>query len=104
MMQASQPSLIARDHTILGVCEALGEDFGFNPLWLRAAFALPMIWTPLTIVAVYLAAGVIVLLSRLLSPNPRRAAAPQAWAPAEAAHEPMAAGHDVDQYPLPIAA
>jgi phage shock protein PspC (stress-responsive transcriptional regulator) len=103
-MQASQPSLIARDHTILGVCEALGEDFGFNPLWLRAAFALPMIWAPLTTVAVYLAAGVIVLLSRLLSPNPRRAAALETWAPAEAQHAPVAAGQEVDQYRLPIAA
>ena len=28
-----------RAHTILGVCEAIGEDFGFNPAWLRIPLA-----------------------------------------------------------------
>ena len=36
-MQTTQTSLIARDDTFLGVCQALGDDLGFNPLWLRLA-------------------------------------------------------------------
>ncbi len=32
-MQIIQPSVLARDHTILGVCEALGEDFGLNQVF-----------------------------------------------------------------------
>lgn len=100
MMQGSQPSVIARDHTILGVCEALGEDFRFNPLWLRAALALGLLWNPLVMIYAYLGMGTIVLISRLLAPNPRRAVQAQAE---PAAQEPPAA-NELDQYPLPIAA
>ena len=31
--QESQPALPLRAHTIFGVCEAIGEDFGFNPVF-----------------------------------------------------------------------
>jgi phage shock protein PspC (stress-responsive transcriptional regulator) len=73
MMESSQPALPMRDHTVLGVCEALGEDFGFNPLWLRILFASTLIWHPLYVVGTYLALGLVVLVSRLLVPV-RRAA------------------------------
>ena len=33
--QENQVALPLRTHTILGVCEAIGEDFGFNPIFLR---------------------------------------------------------------------
>ena len=72
-MQSTQTWLIARDDTFLGICEALGEDFGINPLWLRIGFSVSLLWNPIAVVAVYLAAGVIVMLSRLIAPNPRRA-------------------------------
>lgn len=75
MQTAKQPSLLARDHTFLGVCEGLGEDFGFNPVYLRVAFAVPLIWDPLATLAAYAALGVVVMLSRLLFPNPRFAKA-----------------------------
>ena len=32
-------SIIARDDTLLGVCQAIGEDFGFHPNFLRVLFA-----------------------------------------------------------------
>ena len=35
-----------RNDTILGVCEAIGQDFGFNPLWLRLAFIAPLFFAP----------------------------------------------------------
>jgi phage shock protein PspC (stress-responsive transcriptional regulator) len=88
-MQTSQPSLIARDHTLLGVCEALGEDFGFNPVFLRVPFAALLLVNPAAVVATYLALGVVVFLTRWISPNPRPAAAEPAaeTAPAVAANE-----------------
>jgi phage shock protein C len=72
---ANQPSLFARDHTFLGVCEGLGEDFGFNPIYLRVAFAVPLIWNPLATLAAYAALGLVVLASRLLVREPRAAVA-----------------------------
>lgn len=68
-------NLLARDDTLLGVCAALGEDFGFNPQYLRAAFAVVLLVNPAAVIAAYLALGAIVMLSRWLAPNPRPAAA-----------------------------
>ena len=61
---------------LLGVCAAIGEDLGFDPLWLRIAFALPLIWHPGVVLSAYAAAGLIVLISRLAYPNRRDALAP----------------------------
>jgi phage shock protein C len=90
MMQTSQPSLIARDHTLLGVCEALGEDFGFNPVFLRVPLAALLLLNPAAVIGTYLALGVLVLLTRWISPNPRPAAEARpalAAEPAPAANE-----------------
>jgi phage shock protein PspC (stress-responsive transcriptional regulator) len=76
-MQAIRPALPMRDHTVLGVCEGLGEDFGFNPLWLRLVFAGLLIWQPVYDIGAYLALGVIVAAARLLVPT-RRHTAPAA--------------------------
>ncbi len=58
-----------RAHTIFGVCEAIGEDFGFNPVWLRVPFAATVLLSPTMAIAAYLALGVLILASRLLFPN-----------------------------------
>ena len=92
-MQTSTPSLIARDHTLFGVCEALGEDFGFNPLYLRVPLAVGLLWNPIAIVAAYAAAGVLVFLTRWISPNPRPVAAEQR---AAAGPAPSTAANEVD--------
>ena len=86
-MQSAQTWLIARDDTFLGICEALGEDFGINPLWLRLGFSVSLLWNPVAVVAAYLGAGVVVLASRLIAPNPRLAVAPGASGEAQAASE-----------------
>ena len=89
-MQTSQPSLIARDHTLLGVCEAIGEDFGFNPMFLRVPFAALLLLSPTAVIGAYLALGVLVFLTRWISPNPRPAAETRpalAAEPAPAANE-----------------
>jgi phage shock protein PspC (stress-responsive transcriptional regulator) len=90
-MQKPQPSLIARDHTVLGVCEALGEDFGFNPLYLRITLSVLLLWNPTVIFSAYLSTGLAVFLLRLLVPDPRPAAGVEkhsvAWPAATSAAE-----------------
>ena len=67
--QENQVALPLRSHTILGVCEAIGEDFGFNPVFLRIPFAASVIWNPLIAIGSYFALGIVVLASRLLFPR-----------------------------------
>jgi phage shock protein C len=63
-------SVIDRDDTLLGVCFALGEDFGFNPLPLRIGFALLLFWNAPIAMGVYAALGGAVALARWLAPEP----------------------------------
>jgi phage shock protein PspC (stress-responsive transcriptional regulator) len=88
-------NLLARDDTLLGVCAALGEDFGFNPQYLRAAFAVVLLVNPPAVIAAYLALGALVMLSRWLSPNPRPAAVA---ARPESQAEPDAGRTDPERY------
>jgi phage shock protein C len=69
--QVNQPALPLRNHNILGVCEAIGEDFGFSPVLLRILFAVSVLWSPMIAICTYLALGVVVLASRLLFPEPK---------------------------------
>lgn len=69
--QQNQVALPLRSHTILGVCEAIGEDFGFNPIFLRAPLAASVILDPKIAIGVYLALGLIVLISRVIFPKPK---------------------------------
>jgi len=63
-------SVIARDDTLLGACYAIGEDFGFNPLYLRILFAIAIFWSPAITFATYAALTALVTLTRWLVPNP----------------------------------
>ena len=93
-MQTAQPSVFARDHTMFGVCEALGEDLGFNPVFLRIALAVGLFFSPAGALAVYAGLGLLVAFTRFVAPNPRQAAVieveaePIAADPAEAQAEP----------------
>ena len=83
---APRQSLIARPHTVLGVCEGIGEDLGFNPVWLRIAFASGIFFAPVFVVGTYLALGLVVAASR--------------WAfPVVAAATPVAAAPLIEQQP-----
>lgn len=73
-MQVSKGNLFTRDDTVLGVCQGLGEDLGFNPLWLRAAFAVGVYLNPMVAVGTYFSLGLIVMTTRLIIREPRRAA------------------------------
>ena len=67
--QVNQVALPLRSHTILGVCEAIGEDFGFNPTFLRVPFAASVLYSPTYAIAAYLALGLLVLASRMIFPK-----------------------------------
>lgn len=69
--QDNQVPLPLRSHTIFGVCEAIGEDFGFNPVFLRIPLAAMVVVNPLWAIGAYFALGAVVFLSRLLFPMPR---------------------------------
>jgi phage shock protein C len=75
----SQVSQTPEWKNLFGVCAAVGEDLGINPLWLRLAFAMPLIWFPVPVLSAYAFLGVAVLASRRLFPDrkPAPAAAPR---------------------------
>ena len=70
-----------RADTILGVCEALGQEFGFHPNWLRVVFAALVLWNPIVIMSIYLTIGAAVALARWLYPARPVAAAASAATP-----------------------
>ena len=72
MTQTFPRNPFTREDTVLGVCHALGEDFRFNPILLRLVFATGLFINPFMTIAAYFAVGAVVLVSRLISPNPRR--------------------------------
>ena len=84
-----------RHDTILGVCEALGEDFGVNANWLRIPISALVVYSPLLAFGTYFALGAVVLVSRLIAPNPKVmpavAVAEEAPANSAAAELPIAA-------------
>ena len=85
--QQNQVALPMRAHTILGVCEAIGEDFGFNPVFLRVPFAAAVLWSPTMTLAIYFALGAVVLASRLLAPQRKSAQAQTSEREISAANE-----------------
>lgn len=80
----SRQSLFTRDDTFLGVCKGLGQDFGFNPLWLRLAFALTLLFDPAAVIGTYLGLGLVVAFTHWLYPTVQRQSATPAMEPAAA--------------------
>jgi phage shock protein PspC (stress-responsive transcriptional regulator) len=66
-MEATKNPLFRPD-TLLGVCQALGEDLGINPLWLRVPLASAILFNPVGAVGAYLFLGLLVLVSRVVFP------------------------------------
>ena len=86
--QENQVALPLRNHTIFGVCEGIGEDFGFNPVLLRVPLSAMVLWSPMIAIGTYLALGLVVLASRLLFPERKaEAATAQVAVAANEAHE-----------------
>jgi len=67
---STQPSLIRRQHTVLGVCEGLGEDLGFNPVILRILFAGGVYFAPLAVIGTYFFLGAALAVARWAYPVP----------------------------------
>jgi len=101
-MKASQPT--ARNDTMLGVCQFLGEDLGIHPNILRVAFGVGLIVQPVAAIATYIGLAIVVAVSHWLFPHPRPAAdvldirAPHAGGAQHQAHA------DVDAERVPQAA
>lgn len=86
-MQAVQSANHQGDN-LFGVCAAIGEDLGFNPLYLRVTFGVALLWNPVAVLGAYAFMGVAVLASRLIFPKKSRKAPAQAETPVVAlAHE-----------------
>lgn len=68
-METETTNLFRRKDTFFGICEAVGQDYGFNPLWLRLAFVAPLFFFPVQTFAGYFALGGVVLASRLIHPR-----------------------------------
>ncbi|MDH7641068.1 PspC domain-containing protein [Sphingomonas oryzagri] len=66
------PATAPKDN-LFGICHAIGEDFGFNPFWLRVALAIGIIARPEVVLAVYATLGLAVVTSRLLTRRPKAA-------------------------------
>lgn len=97
-MSNAQPSLFTRPDTILGACEGVGEDFGFNAQYLRVALAAMLFWSPVAALAAYATIALAVLVSRRLYPNPSVIAAMQPSA------EPAPFWGENDERPVELAA
>jgi phage shock protein PspC (stress-responsive transcriptional regulator) len=85
--QENKVALPLRSHTILGVCEAIGEDFGFNPVLLRIPFAAMVLYSAVWAIGAYFALGAVVLASRLLFPKREEPAAVEAQSADHEHHE-----------------
>ncbi|MEA3062436.1 MAG: phage shock protein [Sphingomonadales bacterium] len=95
-MQDETTNLLLRDDTMLGVCQGLGEDFGFNPIWLRIAFGAMLLINPIAVIGTYLGLGLLVATSRLTVPARSRGTA--------VADAPMSASFEDERELLPVAA
>lgn len=62
-------SFVADERNLLGVCAALGYDFGFNPLYLRLVFAILLLWNPPVIIGTYVFTALVVALSHWAFPD-----------------------------------
>ncbi|WP_300974045.1 PspC domain-containing protein [Sphingomonas sp. LHG3406-1] len=71
-----------RNDTLLGVCESLGHDLGFNPNFLRVPLSAGIIFAPMLMVGIYLGLGALVFASRTFFPTQVEAVA--GHAPVEA--------------------
>ena len=71
----SKGNLLLRNDTFFGVCEGLGQDFGFHANWLRVVFAASFYFSPMIVIGTYFGLGVLVAVSRFAFPDRRSTAA-----------------------------
>ena len=64
MSTQTAPAQSPRDN-LFGICHALGDTFGFNPLYLRIALLLAVMLNAEATLIAYFAAGVAVMVAKL---------------------------------------
>ena len=74
MSSQTAPAESPRDN-LFGICHALGETFGFNPLYLRIALLLAVLVNAEDALLAYFAAGIAVLVAKLATRSTSRRAA-----------------------------
>ena len=57
---------------LLGICHAIGEAFGFNPIFLRLALLVGLVLNPEMAMIAYAVGGVAVLAAKLLTLGDRK--------------------------------
>ena len=77
--QNDEPIRGSGDH-LFGVCEAIGKDLGFDPLYLRVALFSLLFFNPLWMLGAYAGLAAVLGLSRWIAPS---AAPAEATKPAE---------------------
>ena len=81
--QQTRPTpLPLRNDTMLGVCTGLGQEFGFNPNYLRVLIASLFLVSFKIAIGIYLALGLALAIGRLLFPSRRQSVADAAGAQA----------------------
>ncbi len=68
--------------SLFGVCQAIGEDFGFNPFYLRVVLLALLFFSPWAVLGAYAALAVTVVASRFLFPRAKPATAEVVEVPA----------------------
>ena len=76
-MPAANNNLLFRNDTVLGVCEAIGQDFGFHPNWLRITLASLFYFFPAAVIGSYVGLGIVVAFTRYIAPDKVEADAPR---------------------------
>jgi phage shock protein PspC (stress-responsive transcriptional regulator) len=56
--------------TLFGVCQTIGNELGFDPFYLRIALLGLLFFSPVAVIASYVALGAAVALSTWLFPKP----------------------------------
>ena len=75
-MQDAQLNLESHDYVtpepdmLFGVCQTIGNELGFNPFYLRIALLGLLFFSPVAVIASYVALGGAVALSAWLFPKP----------------------------------
>jgi phage shock protein PspC (stress-responsive transcriptional regulator) len=88
---ATNTNVFLRNDTIFGTCQAIGDEFGINPTWLRVPLAASVLISPTAAFLAYLGLSAIVLAARLIF---RSKAVPAAVVEAPAALVALEANDD----------
>jgi phage shock protein C len=66
--QSNEAKFHRGDH-LFGVCQAIGEDLGFDPLYLRVALFSLMFFNPLYMLGAYAGLAIVLGISRWVAPK-----------------------------------